>query len=229
MVKLMSASQFPGGDAVTTTSRTRDLLLAGGSLVRRMARVAGMRRGLMAGGMATAGGGARRPGEMGGFRWMFRRLRLWMRFACCVRGGARRGFGLLGNNRKRGNHSKTKQDEESPRSSRKLSKKAATIERPGEAPTWQSKSKKLHISMNLTGCCAKTKCPLANSHLRRRFVRNLVAVLPSNQLQWYCDFGAIDRARWRAARSKGPPSNHGNHVDSGRKGSKCAPPRPVAG
>lgn len=46
----------------------------------------------------------------------------------------RRRRSFLGNSRNRGNDSKTKQDEESPRSTRKLSKKAKIIERPWGSP-----------------------------------------------------------------------------------------------
>lgn len=88
---------------------------------------------------------------MRGFRTVFLRMR---RFVCLV---MLRGIRALGQSRDRGSDGEAKQDEECPRMSRKFSKKAETIERPGRAPDRQNKSKKLHISMNLAVYGAKTK------------------------------------------------------------------------
>jgi len=116
-----------------------------------------MRRGLTAGGVMTAGGGARRSGVMRGYRRAFLRFRSCARLGCSVRCVVRRRRSFLSNSRNRGNDSKTKQDEESARSTRKLSKKTKTIERPWGSPVWHNQSKKLHISMNLAGYTPKSK------------------------------------------------------------------------
>lgn len=100
-----------------------------------------MRRRLVVRGVMTAGVGSR--GVMSRFRGMFLGL------AGCVRFVVRRGFRLLRPSRNRGNNSKTKQDQDNPRSPRNLSEKAETIERPWNTPMRHNQSKKLHISINL--------------------------------------------------------------------------------
>ena len=134
MVELMGSRQFPGGDVVTTVSSARRLFFTGVTLMSRLVPFAGMRRGIMAGGVVTTGGGARMGGGVGGFR------RVFFGPGGCVRRVVRRRRNFLGNSRNRGDGSKTKQDEESPRSTRKLSKKAKTIERPWGSAAWHNQS-----------------------------------------------------------------------------------------
>lgn len=122
MMQLMRACQFLRGDVAMMAAPMRSLLLAGGTLMPGVAFFCGVRRRLMVRGVMTARVG--RFGVMGRFRGMLRGLRSRVR---CV---MRRGLRFLPKSGERGSDSKTKQDEESPRSTRKLPKKAETAERP---------------------------------------------------------------------------------------------------
>lgn len=128
MVELMGPRQLLGGDVVTAAASARVLSFPGVTLISRVAPFAGMRRGPMGGGVMTTRGGARMCGGVGGFG------RVFFGLGDCVRRVVRRRRNFLGNGRNRGEGSKTKQDEESPRGTQKLSKKTKTIQRPWGSP-----------------------------------------------------------------------------------------------
>ena len=191
MVQLMRPGQFPCAHVAATAARMCRFFPAGMTFVVRTRFLGRMRRRFMMRGVMTAG--IRRLGMMGRFRAAF------LRFRSCVRRVVLGALCLLGNSWDNGDKSKTKHDEESPRSSRTLRKKTKNIERPRAATEWHKQSKKRHMSMNLAGCWTKSKWRGKYGSATLRFVRNRAPVLPSNQLQWHCDFGVVIRARWRAA------------------------------
>ena len=117
MVKLMRACQFLRGDMVMMPSRMRCLLLVRGTLVRGMVLLppnASPLHGAWSDDCSR--GKARSDGSISSD--------VSMDFEVVCDFVVRRGLRFLGDSRNRGNNSKTKQDEESPRSARKLSKKA---------------------------------------------------------------------------------------------------------